>query len=314
MKTVLALDPGFSGTKAGIWDLSGREVASLFVPRQDDPLEAALASFGVPPSIVVVPGGPPGAPWHPFCVVAVAARSYCSSRAIPLIELAPGCPAELPPEARLSGARKWTRQGWFYAAPQRAAFEEAAAALSLARDTARIVTVYLGDEVSVTSHDGDRVVDTSDPVMCEGPFGLTSAGTLPATTFVAWVAAVKREAGDLRDQIKSGSGAFACAGVHDLKALAEDLDRGQPGAAKAVLGMSYQVSKEVGRQVGALLGRVDCIALCGPGVALDALVAGIEARVRKWCPVYRASEDLAMQSLVREGIRALSSNDRAKTQ
>ena len=36
--------------------------------------------------------------------------------------------------------------------------------------------MYLGDEVSVAAHDGPRVGHVGS-IDCEGPFGLTSAGT-----------------------------------------------------------------------------------------------------------------------------------------
>lgn len=307
MKTVLALDPGFRGTRTGIWDVTGHEIQTGFVPAGRDPFEAAQASLGIPPSIVVVPGGPPGAPWHPFSQTAEAARAYCSSADVPLIEVSPMCSADLPPEARLSGHGKWQRQGFFYAVPQRAAFEAAARTLGIPRDSARVVTIYLGDEVAVSAHDGDRVVDTSDPVTCEGPFGLTSAGTAPATAFVAWVGAAKRPEEDIRTELKARSGAYAYAGVQDIDSLREALGRGERGALTAIAGMAYQVSKEAGRQIAALRGQVDAVALCGPGTSLDALVCGIEARLSKWCRVLSIRDDLTMLSLVREGIRVLSS-------
>jgi len=343
MKTVLALDPGYLGTRTGICrsgppregcpgtaDPAGLRIDVRMVPPGEDPFEPAEAALGSPPSIVAVPGGPLGPcrtraeretrplnaelaeeaqrvyAWHPLNRAIAAAHRYCARRGVPGIVVRPMSSADLLPEARLSGHKECERRGDFYAVPQRAAFAKAADTLGIPRETARLIAVYLGEEVAVSSYVGGAVVDTSDPVACEGPFGFTSMGTPPATGFVSWAAAQKRPADDLRAELKERSGAFAYAGATDLDSLREALASGNEGAVRGIAGMAYQVSKEIGRQMAALRGTARCVALCGPGASLEPLVSDISRRVAKWCEVIVLREDLIMQSLVAEGILALS--------
>ena len=313
MSAVLGIDPGYSSTRVGVFDGNGTAVCT--VRSGDDPMEVGESLAGRPLSVVVVPGGPPAQayPWHPRNIMAARAGSYCATKGIPCITALPASWVELNAKARLSGFRECDRRGNFYATPQMCAFEKAAKHLGVPANSANVITVYLGDEVSVSAHSGHEVVDTSDPVACEGPFGFTSAGTLPATSFVSYLtqAGVGRTSGAaeaVRSKLKTGSGVFSYAGVGDAEALAAALAAGHEGAARGVQGMAYQVAKEVGRQIAALRGKVDCVALCGPGASLDPLVSGIELRVRKWAALLVFAEDLVMPHLIGEGIRALSSN------
>lgn len=308
MNAVLALFAEYRTTSLGV--AKDGETVTRLVPTDDDPFRRGEELAGDIPAVVVVPGGTRDHPWHPASRLEADARRYCAEKGARVLVVESMSSVDLTSEARLSGYKGCERRGAYHAVPQKAAFEKAVDTLSLPLGEARVVTVYLGDEVSVSAHRGNRVIDTSDPVACEGPFGFTSAGTPPAVSFVSWVEARKgnRSPGaafELRQILKEGSGAFALAGVNDLDELSEAVARGQEAALKAVSAMAYQIAKEIGRQIACLRGRVDAVALCGPGASLTPLLSGIIGRVGKWARAIAFQGDLAVPSLLREGIAAL---------
>lgn len=322
----LSIDPGFSEVRVAVLASCG-EVELRSLPPEDDPFEWFERTYGSRPECAAIAGGyyapcPPGvylidermtgdamrlAPWHPRNRMTVRAFEYCRDSGIPGVAVDPMSCAALSEEATLSGYPARERRGVYYAFPLRQAFRLASESSGLSPDSARGITVYLGDEVSVAAHDGPRVVATSDPIDCEGPYGFTSAGTAPAISFIPWLERGGKGSGS-RDEIlktlKARSGVFAYAGVASLSGLLKEIEDGNDDAARAVRGMAYQVSKEIGRAMAALKGTAGAVVLTGPGVCVDLLVRGIEERVSKWCPVIRVSQDDCMRTLVREGLAA----------
>jgi butyrate kinase len=126
-------------------------------------------------------------PWHPRNVAIARAKVYCQEKGIRLVVARPDGEAVLPARARLSGFPNCFREPTCYGIPEVLACATAARSIGVPPETARIVVAYLGEEVSVSARLGGTLVDSSDPVACEGPFGLTSCGTAPATAFVSYI-------------------------------------------------------------------------------------------------------------------------------
>ncbi len=329
MTSVLGIDPGFSEVRVAVLSSNGQAVLDTLSP-EVNPFRWFEDRYGSHPAGVVIAGGyyAPCSPgvyrinermaedaarlfgWHPRNRATVGAFRYCRDCGIPGAAVEPMSSVALSPEARLSGHPDWERPGVYYAFPERASFLSACASLGLDPSVARGITVYLGDEVSVAAHRGMTIVATGDPIACEGPFGFASVGTLPATSFVEWLEAGGERAGlqdDIRERLKARSGVFAYAGAATLGDLSRELYGDNRDAIRAVMGMAYQVSKEIGRAMAALKGAAEMIVLTGPGVSLDLLVSGIEERVAKWSRVVRVPEDYCMRALVEEGRAALFS-------
>lgn len=306
MTAILALDPGYLRTRIGVVSEGSREVRE--VPAGADPFAAAEELAREQASVVVLPGGPRGElyPWHPRNVAIASAKAYCEKRGIPLVVARPDGEAVLPPRARLSGFPDCLREPTCYGIPEVLACETAARSIGVSPEAARIVVAYLGEEVSVSARVGGVLVDSSDPTTCEGPFGLTSCGTAPATAFITYVSSSGLPVPELRDRLKRRSGAFGLARVSSLAELCEELESGKAEAKIAVEAMAYQVAKEIGRQLSALSGKADCVCLCGAGTSISPLVRGIEDRVKKWAQLVILRDDLVMRALELEGWRALS--------
>ncbi len=307
MSVILALDPGYLRTRVAV--ARAGSVTVRTVAAGQDPVAFGASFAGAKISAVVVPAGPPVLeyPWHPRCVAAKNASSYCEDAGIPLI-VAGRAAGPLPPVARPTGFPGRDRRATFYDIPEEDAFLSAAGASGISAATARMVVVYAGEETSVSARAGGEVIDSSDPAGCEGPFGLTSAGTMPATAFVSYVSSADMPYEKMRDKMKSSSGAFAYAGVDSLEALGIAATAGNAGAVEAISGMAYQISKEIGRMAASLRGDVHRVVLCGPGAGIESLVQNVSNRVEKWAPLHVIFGDLVIPRLVSEGMRALALN------
>lgn len=328
MTEVLAIDPGFSEVRVAVLAPGGEAELHTLRPSVD-PFGWFEGRYGACPSGIVIAGGyyapcSPGtypidermaedaarlAGWHPRNRMTVRAFEYCRRHGIPGVAVDPMSSIVLPEEARFTGSTMVERRGIYYAFPERPAFVSACASLGLDPEVARGISAYLGDEVSVASHHGSRAMATGDPIACEGPFGMTGAGTLPATAFIDWLDETGRGSGsgdEIRESLKRRSGVFAYAGVTSMTELRRELARESLQATRAVRAMAYQVSKEIGRAMAALKGRAEVIVLTGPGASLDLLLSGIEERVAKWCRVACVAQDDCMRVLAREGSAALT--------
>ncbi len=330
MKTVLAVEPGYRDARAAVArvDSGGDVISCTFMDLAPGSgiLENVRREANVAPDVVVIPGGaylpcPPGshlisekmvnealmvASWHPRNRLTVETFQYCSEIGIPGIAAEPMSSCYLQHPALISGTPWYKRAGFFYAMPQRCVWEKVRATKGLPGDVGGI-TVYLGEEVAVSSHQGGAILDSSDPVFGEGPFGLTSVGTLPATAFVSYLESLG-DRDQFRQNLKEGSGVYAYSGVNDMAGLEAALDEGQDAAVRAVKAMAYQVAKEIGRQVASLSGNVGAIGLCGPAARLSLLTQGIRQRVSKWAPV-EIVLDSTVEYLILEGSRLIAARD-----
>lgn len=333
MKSVLAIDPGYHGFRVGIYcgvpdpELAVTNTVVKSLSAGENPFETFWELTGTIPSIVVIPGGSyrpsrAGCYWlsgdmaneasyidffHPRNQTTIMAYRYCLEKEIPGLVVEPMNTADLVDEATFSGVKDYWRRGVFYALPQRVAFQLAAERAGKRVKNFAGITVYLGEETCVSAHRGTKVIDTSDPIMGEGPFGLRSAGTLPATAFVDFMARGglgERPVRRLKEE--SGLLAYLKRTSLDLSELEKAFQDGQDDVVNAVNSMAYQVAKEIGRQLVSLQGQADSIILCGEGAGLEPLVLGIKSRVSKWAEVCVFSQDLVIPSLVKEGINALN--------
>ncbi len=319
MKSLLALDAGYRGIRARAVDLDGQGGSYLaawdFPPHEPD-FALIEREIGTP-SLVAIPGGTYGPPGptaglpsnagvyrldrdlareagiidkdHPRNRMTVACFCYCRSVGTSCYVVEPMASAKLRPEASLSGTKGRSRRGVFYALPQKAAWDDAKRTLGLGENACGL-TVYLGEECCVSSHAGNDVVDTSDPVLGEGPFGLTAAGTLPAGGLFSYLG--QNPVGDPVKTFKAEAGLLAYAGADSIGDLESMLSSGDEGAVSAVVAMGYQVAKEVGRQVTAFGGDVSVLALTGPGTGIARLCREIEIRVSKWTRIHIHRRDV----------------------
>lgn len=329
---VLAVDLGRRHGKVGFFGENG-EMIQKEIPVGGDFLERAAGLMESPPDILVIPGGSyPASPqgtgpealpevfpvdetvaelarqcedsWHPRNVLTqmaweYSARTGCKAMAVGTMQGAP-----LAEEAQLSGLPGYSRRAVYHALEHREAIRAAGELAGTDLREKNLIVVYSGEETSVACHARSVLVDCTDPLAGEGPFGLRAAGTLPATALVD--AFFNNLLGDEPEELLScGAGVLAYAQAADEEELRRLVEKGDEKALRALCGMAYQVSKEIGRAAATLSGKVDFIILAGPAFSLNEVANFVGSRVGKWAPVLVVGGELVIPALLREGLRKI---------
>ncbi|MBE3520033.1 MAG: hypothetical protein IMW97_06995 [Firmicutes bacterium] len=327
---VVAVDLGPRYGKVGFFGGSG-EVIHKKIQAGPDFLERAAALVGSAPEVLIIPGGSYPLPddparsdsfpgvfpvnetvvklaresedsWHPRNVLAQMAWEYSVRTGCKALAVGTMTGGPLAAEAQLSGLPGYSRRAVYHALEHWAAIRAAGEMNRSDLRKKNLIVVYSGEETSVACHVRGSVVECTDPLAGEGPFGFRAAGTLPATALVD--AFFENLLGDKPEELLSyGSGVLAYAGAADEEELERLVEKGDERALRALCGMAYQISKEIGRAAAALSGRVDFIILAGPAFSLGEVANFVGSRVGKWAPVLVVGGELVIPALLRAGVR-----------
>jgi len=316
--SLLGLDLGRRYGGLGFFG-DGGEIVYKKIPAGPDFVERACALAGFIPGVLVIPGGsyvvgsqrvfPVGEEiaalargcedsWHPRNLLTCMAWEYGAKAGCKVMAVGTMTGAPLSQEARLSGLPGYCRRTVYHVLEHREAIRAAGEATGENLAQKNVIVVYSGEETSVACHAAGTVVECTDPLAGEGPFGLRAAGTLPATALVD--AFFANQLGDNPEELLScRSGVMAYAGTTDEEELASLVEGKDEKSLRAVRGMAYQICKEIGRAVATLAGAVDLIILAGPVFSLGEVVDFVRLRVEKWAPVTVVAGELVIPALLR---------------
>jgi butyrate kinase len=218
---------------------------------------------------------------------------------------------ELREEARVSGLPELPRMSYSHALNSKAVARLAAASLGKRYDEARLVVAHLGTGISVSAHEGGRMVDVNDSKE-EGPFGPDRCGTLPAFRLVRLCYSGRYAEQELLKLLMGSGGLKALVGTKDLRAVEARAASGDEAADLALRAMAYQVAKEIGAMSAVLGGGLDCIAITGGMARSERLVDEIRKRVRFIAPILLFPGEEEMTALALGALRVLRGEDEAK--
>jgi butyrate kinase len=346
---ILAINPGSTSTKAGIFEdgrllhartlrhgdaelrpLAGRPVLDQLELR----LAAVLEEFGDTGYDAVVgrgglleplPGGTYIIDDEVLADLRAARRGEHASNLGPFlaarVAAAVGCPAflvdpvsvdEWEPIARYSGMAGVERESLSHALNTRAVARRHAAEHGTTYDALRLVVVHLGSGTSVSAHARGRMIDACNS-MEEGPFAMDRAGGVPCMKLLdlafAAESATARRA--LRRGLFGDGGVFGYLGTRDLEVVLARIDGGDAEAARVVAAMLYQVSKEAGAMAAVLEGRVDAVLVTG-GMAHATRINDALRQALQWiAPVHVYPGEDELQALAEGAQRVLAGDEPA---
>ena len=224
----------------------------------------------------------------------------------------PVCQNEMLPEASLCGFPEIKRRSVFHALPQKGAAWEYAYAAGKPLGALNLVAAYLGAEISVGAHEGERVIDVNNPWDGEGPFSPHTAGGLPAGELVNACFDGKQDFNYWMEKLLRSGGLFSHLGTADIDAIEGRILEGDREARDAVAAMSYQISREICCRAAALCGQVDAILLVGPWAGVEYCIEKIRERVEWIAPVHVFPEMDELTALVVAGQRVLLDPEQLK--
>jgi butyrate kinase len=146
----------------------------------------------------------------------------------------------------------------------------------------------------------------------EGPFGPDRSGGLPVRELVKVCFAGEYTQSQLERQVFGDGGLLAYLGTRDLKEVERRIDARDAEAARVFEAMVYQIGKEAGAMAAVLKGQVDAVLLTG-GMAHSERVVKLLSGYLEWiAPVKVYPGEDELQALAEGVFRVLSGEEKAK--
>ena len=206
--------------------------------------------------------------------------------------------------ARLSGSALLERQALSHALNSKAVAKRHARALGKAYELLRLIVAHLGSGVSVSAHEGGRMVDVTNSRE-EGAFSTERAGGVPAMQLVELCFSGKYSQKQVEALLFREGGLYSYLGTKDLEVVERKVVAGDERAALVFQAMGYQIAKEIGAMATVLRGRVDAILLTGGMAHSGRLVSDLKERVQWIAPVAVYPGEDELQALAEGALRVL---------
>ncbi len=217
---------------------------------------------------------------------------------------------EWPECARLSGSALLERQCLSHALNSKAVAKRHAHEQGHPYDRLRLIVAHLGSGISVSAHEGGRMVDVTNSRE-EGAFSTERAGTVPAMQLVDLCFSGKYTRAEVETLLFREGGLYSYLGTKDLLDVERRIATGDASAKTVFDAMVYQIAKEVGAMATVLRGRIDAVLITGGMAHSERLLDALRERIT-WIgavSVYPGEDEL--QALVEGALRVLRGEEKA---
>jgi butyrate kinase len=175
----------------------------------------------------------------------------------------------------------------------------------------RLVIAHLGSGITVSAHEGGRMVDVNLGGQ-EGPMSTERAGGLQWMTVVNLCFSGQYTPQSIYAALFQDGGMYSYLGTKDLRAVEQRIANGDGRAALIFDAMAYQVVKEIGAMAAALGGGLDAILLTGGLAHSEKLIGQLRAAIAWIAPVVVYPGEEEMQALAAGALRVLRGEEEAR--
>ncbi|MFH1680661.1 MAG: butyrate kinase [Candidatus Eisenbacteria bacterium] len=217
---------------------------------------------------------------------------------------------EWPPVARLSGLDGLDRECLSHALNTKAVAKRHAREKKARYRDLRLVVAHLGSGISVSAHEGGKMVDATNS-MEEGAFSTERSGTLPVMKLVELCFSGMHGEKEIAAMIFRKGGLASYLGTKDVRKVLDRIASGDARAGLVFDAMIYQIAKEIGAAATVLEGRVDAVLLTGGMAHASEVVEALSRRVKWIAPlaVYPGEDEL--QALAEGALRVMRGEEEA---
>ena len=218
---------------------------------------------------------------------------------------------EFSDKARISGTALAERHSLSHALNTKAVAKRYARDRGKAYADQRLVIAHLGSGISVSAHEGGRMVDVNLAGQ-EGPMSTERAGGLQWLSVVQLCFSGRYTQESIYNALFREGGIYSYLGTKDLREVEHRIVAGDSKAALIFDAMVYQVAREIGGMAAALNGRVDAILLTGGMARSEKLTSDLRAAIEWIAPavIYPGEDEL--QALAEGALRVLRGEEEAR--
>nr|WP_300002882.1 butyrate kinase [Tissierella sp.] len=219
---------------------------------------------------------------------------------------------ELDDIARISGLELIERKSIFHALNQKAEARRYAHENKRNYHELNLIVAHLGGGISVGAHKKGRVIDVANALDGEGPFSPERTGGLPVGEIVDLCFSGDYSRKEIDKMIVGKGGMVSYLATSDAREVVERIEAGDAHAEIIYQAMAYQVAKEIGSLSAVLKGEIDAIILTG-GIAYDELFTSyIRERIEFLAEVVVFPGEDELKALSEGALRVLKGEEVAK--
>ncbi len=210
--------------------------------------------------------------------------------------------------AKLSGFAEITRKSIFHALNQKSMARRVASKLNKSYDEVNLIVVHMGGGITVGLHEKGKVVDVNDGLCGDGPFAPERTGGLPLIGVLDLIKSKKYSVDELVKKFTREGGVYSYLNIVDMKKV-EELAKTDDKAKLILNGMIYQISKEIGALSTVVNGKIDGIVLTG-GIAHSKYITNeIMKKVDFISKVFVEPGEFEIEALIEGALRVLKKEE-----
>ena len=218
----------------------------------------------------------------------------------------PGVMDELDEVARLSGHPLFQRKSIFHALNQKTVARKYAKSQNKLYEDLNLIIVHVGGGgISVGAHRNGLVVDVNQCYDGDGPFSLERTGSLPIGDVVRLCFSGQYTQTEIMQMITSRGGVMGYLGTTSFEEVERKIDDGDKYAELILLGMAYQVAKEVGAMVTVFEDQPDAILLSGDVFHSRRFGNYLFNKIQRFAPVSVYPNEDEIEALAENALRVL---------
>jgi len=217
---------------------------------------------------------------------------------------------EFDPVARYSGHKLFERVMLTHALNMKAVAKRYAREKKVKYVDLNLIVVHLGTGISISLHQGGRMVDVMNPTE-EGAFSLDRSGGLPILQVAQYIIDNNLSYKEFSKTVFGNGGLFSYLQTKDFLKVLERYNDGEVEVIAVVQAMAYQIAKEVGALAAVACGKVDQILITGGMAHSDLLVKLIGDRISFIAPIRLYPGEDEIQALAEGVCRVLDGEETA---
>ncbi len=213
--------------------------------------------------------------------------------------------------ARISGSALADRPCMSHALNTKAVAKRFARERGRSYPELRLIVAHLGSGISVTAHEGGKMIDANVAGQ-EGAFAMDRSGGLQIQKVIRLCFSGQYTEAQLWNLLNREGGVYSYLGTRDLREVERRIETGDGHAALIFDAMVYQTAKDIGAMATVLNGRVDAVLLTGGMARSEKLVQQLCAAIEWIAPVAVYPGEDELQALAEGALRVLRGEEQAR--
>ncbi len=242
----------------------------------------------------------------------VIAKTIADTVNIPSFIVDPVAVDEMEDIARITGMPEIQRESLFHALNQKAIARQYAKEQGKKYEEMDLIVVHLGGGISVGAHKKGRVIDVNEALAGDGPMSPERSGEIPTGPLYQLAYSGKYTLAEMKKMNYGKGGLVAHLGTNDGREVINMIENGDKKAALVFEAMAYQVAKEVGKMATVLKGSMEAILITGGLAYSKMLTDWIVERVEFMSKVVIIPGEDELKALALGGLRVVNGEETAQ--